>query len=148
MTQDLYRLVYYSRNCVAGHAEAHEGAVRAILAASRANNPRAGVTGALLFNAGCFGQVLEGARRAVESTFERIQRDPRHAEVSLLAFEPAAARAFPNWAMAWLGSEARGAARFGDIAQGSGFDPSRMSADALFETLQRLALEEEKSAAA
>ena len=147
MSESLYRLVYYSRNLIASGAADFDSQVRSILAASRRNNGRAGVTGALLFNAGCFGQVLEGPRRALEATFERIQCDPRHSEVSLLAFEPTQARFFSNWSMAFVGTESVTGARLGDIATTSGFDPSRMTADHLFETLQRLALEEERDAA-
>jgi hypothetical protein len=141
VSQDLYRLVYYSRNRVPGDGAA--GEIRAMLDASRTNNDRVGVTGALLFNAGCFGQVLEGTREAVETTFERIQRDDRHGDVSLLEFQPVPERAFANWSMAFVGAGQLDAERFGGIAAESGFDPSRMSADRLFGTLQRLALEEE-----
>jgi hypothetical protein len=144
MSDELYRLVYYSHNRIAGDAQ---DAVQEILAASRTNNTRAGVTGALLFNAGCFGQVLEGNRRAVEATFERIQCDPRHGDVALLAFEPAAERVFANWSMAFVGNRADDAERYADLAAASGFDPSRMTGDRLFEVLQRLALEEEESLA-
>ena len=147
MTASLHRLVYYSRNRLPGDADAHAAAIREILAASRRNNQRADVTGALMFNAGCFGQVLEGPRLAIEATFERIQRDPRHGEVSLLAFEPVAHRTFTNWSMAFVGAEADGAQRYGDIAADSGYDPSRMSAQSIYATLQRLALEEERSVA-
>ncbi len=145
MRQDLHRLVYYSRNRLPAEMIGDE--VRAILAASRRNNLRAGVTGALLFNAGCFGQVLEGTCGAVETTFERIQRDPRHGEVSLLAFAPAERRAFASWSMGFVGSDADEAGRFRGIADESGFDPSTMSGDALFQTLERLARDEERRAA-
>lgn len=137
---DLYRLVYYSRNRIEADLVAE---IEGILTASRTNNLAAAVTGALLFNAGCFGQILEGSRRAVEATFERIQRDDRHGEVSLLDFQPISARAFANWSMAFVGSRKLDEARFERIADDSGFDPSRMSADRLFEILHQLAVEEE-----
>lgn len=142
---DLFRLVYYSRNRIPGGGAEKAAAVRQILEASRRNNQLAGITGALLFNSGCFGQVLEGPRQAVEARFETIQRDPRHGDVSLLAFAPAQERAFPNWSMAFVGAQTEGRAQFGEIAQASGFDPSCMTADRLFETLERLAMEEEAS---
>ncbi|MCW1430291.1 BLUF domain-containing protein [Novosphingobium sp. JCM 18896] len=141
MELSLARLVYYSRNRIAGDALPE---IDAILASSRRNNAGAGVTGALLFNMGCFGQILEGPRRAVEATFERIQRDERHGEVSLLDFQGIDERAFSNWSMAFVGSSKLDEDRFADIAGQSGFDPSRMSADSLFEILHSLALEEER----
>jgi len=144
MSNRVFRLVYYSRNQIRGDKTALAAEVQTILDASRRNNTSAGVTGALLFNAGCFGQVLEGPRRAIEATFERIQCDPRHGDVSLLAFEPAE-RAFPNWSMGFVGAKALDAEQYEGIADQSGFDPSRISADRLFARLHSLALEEEAS---
>ena len=118
-----------------------------ILAVSRRNNTAVGVTGALMFNAGCFAQVLEGPQAAVEATFERIQQDERHGDVSLLAFGPAEERAFETWSMGYVGTSAAARARFSDIAGVSGFDPSRLTGERLFETLHALALEEEPLAA-
>lgn len=143
MTEMLHRLVYYSRNRMAGEPEQLAQAITAILAASRINNARVGVTGALMFNAGCFAQVLEGPQAAVENVFERIQQDERHGDVSLLAFQPVEARAFEAWSMGFVGSSVADAALYGSVAQDSGFDPARMTGEMLFETLHRLALEEE-----
>ena len=143
MTADLHRLVYYSRNRITGGSDVLAAAIQSILEASQRNNGRAGVTGALMFNAGCFAQVLEGPREAVEEVFERIQQDERHGDVSLLAFDRTQRRAFENWSMGFVGASVDDAARYGAIGAGSGFDPSRMTGEALFETLQQLALEEE-----
>ncbi|TDR89929.1 BLUF domain-containing protein [Enterovirga rhinocerotis] len=142
---DLYRLVYYSRNRVADGPEALDTAISSILEASRRNNARDNVTGALMFNSGCFAQVLEGRREAIEDVFERIQQDERHGDVSLLAFEPASRRAFANWSMGFVGASVHETMRYSGTAEASGFDPSRMTGDALFETLVRLAIEEEKA---
>ncbi|MGI4765000.1 MAG: BLUF domain-containing protein, partial [Janthinobacterium lividum] len=113
---DLYRLVYTSRNLLAGGESEQSAAVGAILAASKRNNARVGVTGALLFNAGSFAQVLEGPRAAVETTFERIQRDARHSDVSVLQCDPVVERGFPNWSMAFVGQSAQGRALWEGIA--------------------------------
>lgn len=145
--QDLRRLVYYSRNRVTGAPAAIDATIRGILAASRANNARVGVTGALMFNAGCFAQVLEGPGEAVETTFERIQQDERHGEVSLLAFEAVEARLFTDWSMAFVGASQADAALYGDMAGESGFDLARMTGDRLCAVLHGLALEEEAAAA-
>ncbi len=143
MKDETHRLVYYSRNRVTGTEDELAAAITSILAASRANNERDGVTGALMFNSGCFAQVLEGPREAVEAVFERIQQDERHGDVSLLAFVSTPARAFGTWSMGFVGASVDDAARYGSIVQESGFDPAAMTGDALFETLHRLALEEE-----
>ena len=37
-----------------------------------------------MFNSGCFAQVLEGPHHAIQATFERIQCDERHSDVTVL----------------------------------------------------------------
>ncbi len=143
MTETVYRLVYYSHNRIVGSPAALEAGINSILEVSRRNNPLANVTGALMFNAGCFGQVLEGAPDAVEQIFERIQMDPRHSDVHLLSFASAPARAFAHWSMAFVGASVPDAARYGAIADDTGYSPARMESEELFKVLQRLALEDE-----
>lgn len=144
---DVHRLVYASHNRLPGPPDEVAAEIRGILAASQANNQAAGVTGALMFNDGCFGQVLEGPQDAVEATFERIQQDARHGTVTLLAFGPVAERGFPNWSMAFVGTRAESQGRYGDVGAMSGFDPARMSGDELFQALSRLVLEDEAALA-
>ena len=145
MTENLHRLVYYSRNRKAASSEEMTAAINQILAASRRNNVRVDVTGALMFNAGCFAQVLEGPKASVEHTFERIQQDERHGDVSILSFGAVSERAFDRWSMGFVGESAKDARRYDTVAGESGYDPSRMTSDALFETLHRLVLEEERA---
>ncbi len=147
MTETLHRLVYYSRNCLTAAPEAMDREVAQILATSQVNNDRVGVTGALMFNKGCFAQVLEGPQAAVETTFERIQQDARHGEVTLLSFGPAEARGFPVWSMAYVGGSDADEARYGSIAGESGFDFSRLSGERIFEVLHAMVLDEEQAAA-
>ncbi|RYF02883.1 MAG: BLUF domain-containing protein [Oxalobacteraceae bacterium] len=143
MADDVYRLVYYSRNRMTGTPDDMASNITTILNTSQANNGKVGVTGALMFNSGYFGQVLEGPQVAVESVFERIQQDDRHGEVSLLAFETAPARSFEDWSMGFVGASVEDAVRYGAIVQDSGFDPTRMSGNVLFETLRRLAMDDD-----
>lgn len=102
MENDLYRIVYCSRNLL---GEAVDRAMtdtelQGILNASRRNNSADAVTGALLFNHDYFAQVLEGPQASVEKTFERIQQDRRHGEVTVVDNGRADCRYFPDWAMA------------------------------------------------
>ena len=145
MSNTLHRLVYYSRNRAASAPEGMAVTIERILASARRNNVSVDVTGALMFNAGCFAQVLEGPKAAVMHTFERIQQDERHGDVSVLSFGPITARAFDRWSMGFVGESIQDAARYHTIAGDSGYDPSRMTGDALFETLHRLMLEEESA---
>jgi hypothetical protein len=108
MSGPLYRLLYCSRNVIAHAVPAGtpvdmEHELRAILASARRHNQANHITGALLLTASGFAQVLEGHREPVERTFERIGADPRHADVSVLAFTPIERRGFPNWPMAFCG---------------------------------------------
>ena len=141
---DLYRLVYTSRNQLEGGKEEQKAAVAGVLAVSKRNNARVGVTGALLFNGGSFAQVLEGSQAAVETTFEQIQRDPRHGDVAVLQCEPVAVRAFPNWSMGFVGNSPRGRALWTEVARLTNFDLSRLEGNVLFNTLLSIVKEEEE----
>jgi len=100
VNDNLFRLIYCSRNTILGQQSDAVAEVAGILAASRANNARDGVTGALLYSNGCFAQVLEGGLDAVERTFERIECDPRHSDVVILQAARAEGRLFGIWNMA------------------------------------------------
>jgi len=99
----LHRLVYCSRNTMTGDPGAIERQIQQILVSSRRHNRLSGATGALLFTHGCFVQALEAEMPALEGIFERIQCDECHRDVTVLSLEPIAARAFPDWDMAYLG---------------------------------------------
>jgi hypothetical protein len=103
MKQDLYRAVYCSRISIHGPPRRIADELRTILKVSRRNNARDDLSGALLFANQCFAQALEGPRAALERCFERIQNDPRHADVTVLEFGPTATREFPKWSMAFAG---------------------------------------------
>ncbi len=78
-----------------------------LLAKSRANNARFGITGILLHAEGSFFQVLEGPSEAVECLFERISRDPRHTNLTIIIREPIAQRAFGEWTMGFFDVQTR-----------------------------------------
>ena len=104
MPELLYTLSYVSRNAIDNQDVAEVAQeIEAILAIARHKNAERGITGALLYSAGCFAQVLEGPLSQVETTFERIQLDPRHRDVQVLHFHPMAERSFGDWSMAFAG---------------------------------------------
>ena len=88
MANNLYRLVYISRNEILGDDAVIRREIEQILERARDKNPQANITGALMFNAGSFAQVLEGSHDDIQDTFERIQCDPRHSHVVMLSLEP------------------------------------------------------------
>jgi len=71
----------------------------AILKKSKANNPKAGITGVLCYSEGIFIQVLEGGRGAVNTLYNRIVADSRHSDVVLLNYDEIDERRFAGWSM-------------------------------------------------
>ena len=73
-----------------------------LLARSRVNNAKAGLTGLLLHERGSFLQVLEGEAVAVKGLFAKIARDPRHDRVTTILEGPIRERAFARWTMGFV----------------------------------------------
>ncbi|ESQ78729.1 BLUF domain-containing protein [Asticcacaulis sp. YBE204] len=73
--------------------------VSSILAASRQNNLRDGITGYLIFDKTHFMQILEGEAEDVRASFMRIQNDPRHNDIVVLYEGTTSHRAFADWSM-------------------------------------------------
>ena len=100
MTESLSRILYCSKNLIAGGDQQQKDVLASILDKARRKNAEQDVTGALLYNSGYFAQVLEGPKTAIEATFERIQRDDRHGDVTVLEFAESDTRDFAEWSMA------------------------------------------------
>ncbi|WP_428390680.1 BLUF domain-containing protein [Lichenicoccus sp.] len=139
MTQ-FYRVLYCSRNFIPGSSDIVAAEVQSILDVSRRNNLRAGVTGGLLFSAGCFAQVLEGPMDAVEDAFERIQCDGRHSEVTVLQAGPIASRDFPDWSMAFAGTKGDGA--LAGVTLASAFSGQTSAGHGLLDMLKAVVVRE------
>jgi hypothetical protein len=93
------RLVYLSRMFA---VDDPKWVINEILRDSHINNERQGVTGALIFDRGDFGQVLEGPRSAVLETFLRIEADPRHFRVTVVEHCDISERSFPGCSMGYM----------------------------------------------
>jgi hypothetical protein len=99
MTPDvIHRLVYLST--AVGVLRADE--LDRIWLRARAANAAAGVTGLMLFHHGVFLQVIEGPAAGVTSLFERIRRDRRHANLTILESGTVDERAFANSPMTYI----------------------------------------------
>lgn len=70
-----------------------------LLARSKRDNQRRDVTGMLLYDQGCFLQILEGEKETVEKLFDKIQKDKRHTNVVIIIKEAIAERRFSDWSM-------------------------------------------------
>jgi hypothetical protein len=99
----MFRIIYCSRNRLGGTAAQVDEAISKILKSAQTNNAALDVTGALLYNEGNFAQVLEGPLGSVCEIFEKIQRDLRHSEVTIVETGMIAERQFADWAMAFSG---------------------------------------------
>lgn len=105
MKDALHSIAYFSRSTLEGDEAELKAQVMDILATAWRKNRLNDLTGALLFADGCFAQVLEGPREALEETFEAIECDPRHSDVTILHFHPIGQRSFPGWSMAFAGED-------------------------------------------
>lgn len=72
-----------------------------ILAVSRANNARDGLTGLLVTGGRRFLQLLEGPAAPLSAAYERILADPRHFAMVQLSRRSIARRSFPDWQMGY-----------------------------------------------
>jgi len=76
-----------------------EAVLAGILSAARRNNPRWGITGALICRHDIYLQLIEGPADAIDALYATICADDRNTDVRLLLSEDMGERLFPNWAM-------------------------------------------------
>lgn len=93
----IYQVLYHSQ----ATGPPDETQLQELLAQSCAYNARHQVTGLLLYSAGRFVQVLEGAEADVRHLYARIQRDPRHERVVTVSAGPGPRRHYSDWSMAF-----------------------------------------------
>src|SRR5262245_35507643 len=135
----LIRLTYFSRNRLADWYGTKDCGIAEILATSVANNLRDCITGALICDDRWFVQELEGAESKVSAAFERILRDQRHRDVSLVTMQAVSGRRFPNFAMACLFRDEDNCDLFRHYGEDEIFDPRKMRADRLSDLIEAVA---------
>ena len=91
----LYFLLYVSQAVV----EMDEETLAKIIGVSHQNNQVAGITGCMLYQDGCFMQMLEGSRENVLKLMEHIRADTRHKNVSVVIEGHERQRVFLDWNM-------------------------------------------------
>jgi hypothetical protein len=109
----LIELIYVS---TATH-ELSDLELRQILDSSVRKNAARNITGMLLYSAGSFMQVLEGAEADVDESMARIEKDPRHHDIIELSRTQVPAPAFAQWSMGFRGLTAQ------DAKSSPGFAP-------------------------
>jgi len=95
----MHQIVYYSRLNKTAVNGSTLSLLREIVDVSQRNNARDDITGALIFDNEWFLQILEGPAEAIDRTYHRIQKDPRHDLVTLVERRTATNRLFPEWGM-------------------------------------------------
>lgn len=90
----LVRLLYASR-AVNTSAELLE----AIVEHAKLRNIRRGITGVLCFGNGTYMQLIEGERSTVNELYSKMITDPRHKDLTLLAYEEIEERFYGKWTM-------------------------------------------------
>lgn len=99
-----FTLSYVSQSRIEHLTDGGRSEIENILHVSRERNHALNITGALFFNEGCFTQVLEGSESAVREVFHSIERDRRHAKVTVLATDVSNTKKFSEWSMAFVGT--------------------------------------------
>ncbi|WP_165356294.1 BLUF domain-containing protein [Sphingosinicella sp. BN140058] len=98
----LKSLLYASASALAPGDEQAE--IERIVTSARMRNSRLGITGTLVFTKTSFAQILEGPNEAVDSLMERIAKDPRHDQVTVVDTIEADARLFDGWSLSYSGA--------------------------------------------
>src|ERR1700687_169908 len=93
--KSLISLIYASRST----EFFHEHEIPELLQQVRIANAKQEITGMLLYINGSFLQVLEGQPEMVDAVFNRILRDKRHTQITIIANESIPERAFEGWTM-------------------------------------------------
>lgn len=91
----LYFLLYVSQAAV----EMDDATLAEILGVSQQNNQVSGITGCMLYQEGCFMQMLEGSRDNVLKLMAYIQADTRHKNVRIVMQGNERQRVFLDWSM-------------------------------------------------
>lgn len=72
-----------------------------LIATSRANNARDGITGVLLYSGETFLQIVEGEDVAISNLWRRLLLDDRHRELTTL-FDQAGTRWYARWRAGYI----------------------------------------------
>lgn len=131
------RLVYYSR----ARQDLTLLDIQRILQTARRHNAAVGVCGMLSYESQWFLQALEGEREQVNELYLRIAEDPRHYEVTIVAYEEIGAPTFADWGMGYAGESSgmQGALQALGLPA---FDPPAMTPAQAFALLRRLAAQQ------
>ena len=66
---------------------------------AKANNQALGITGVLFYHEGRFLQLLEGPQEKLERLMTKLEKDPRHQQLTRIVDEKVEDRSFTEWNM-------------------------------------------------
>lgn len=130
----LIRLTYVSR----ANSELSASDIQEILQQARANNTKAGITGALCFNKRYFLQTIEGSRSKINQLLSKLVLDERHHDVQILECAEIEQREWTDWAMNYATPSKTNATIFLKYGDKSDFNPYILSAASATELLKEL----------
>jgi len=133
----LQRLIYYSENRI-GLSQRNKR-IAELQATAIDRNRQNQITGALIHDDLWFVQTLEGDPRAVKETFERIAKDPRHANVKIICKAQVSARLFGEWSMGFAARTPRTQSLFGEHWNNKGVNPNSMTEQGVLSLMKELA---------
>ncbi|MCQ0969950.1 BLUF domain-containing protein [Paracoccus sp. TK19116] len=91
----IYHFLYRSN----ASAELGQDQIDAIVDEARQRNAEMALTGCLHYEDGLFFQWLEGPKSKLDEVIAMIRRDPRHEDMTDLAYGPSRGRQFGDWTM-------------------------------------------------
>lgn len=97
MAEQIQQLAFRSDAATASESL---GGLLDILSGAQKRNRDADLTGAIAVSGARYFQVLEGDQDAIETTLARIEADPRHQNVEVVARRPVTHRSFGAWSLA------------------------------------------------
>jgi hypothetical protein len=126
---NLIQIIYISRATTgpANPGQEVDPVVSRILAKSRANNRKHGLTGVLYFGNGCFFQCLEGETAAIDALYAKLEQDDRHRDLKLVSRKAVARPSFEEWSMKYVPVDKEIAAFLGRHGMPA-FDPYQFDA--------------------
>ena len=140
----ILRVVYFSENRIGFTSRSRR--LRELQAEAVAKNALVKLSGALLHDDMWFIQVLEGEPASVNSTFARILKDPRHANLSIVSKAMVPARLFGNWSMGFASRSPKTERLFGTHWYNKGLNPGAMTESDILSLMRALTAEGHMSA--
>lgn len=110
-----YQTIYSSEATIPMQSDDLE----ALLEKARRKNGSLDISGALVYTDGIFLQILEGDRVRVQALMDRILKDVRHENVTILREGEVAAAQFSSWKMAYVSATTEQVARWAGLGAGS-----------------------------